>query len=115
MSFLTYEEFRDFDYEKEHPILSKIYKILWQPVSFLYWTHKQLRNFNFFLFPVGNVVKSSILPQNDEVPFNIKFLYMNFEMLEEYVNNYRIKRIIIFRNFFSNPALVPVDFRFRWL
>lgn len=93
MSFLTYEEFRDFDYEKEHPILSKIYKILWQPVSFLYWTHKQLRNFNFFLFPVGNVVKSSILPQNDEVPFNIKFLYMNFEMLEEYVNNYRIKRI----------------------
>lgn len=93
ISFSSYEEFLDFNYEKQHPILSKIWKILWQPVSFLYWTYKQLRNFNFLLFPVGNVVKSSTLPRNDEISFNIKFLYINFEMLEEYVNKYHIKRV----------------------
>lgn len=94
-SFSTYEESRDFDYQKEHPILSKIYKILWKPVFMLHRAYRALRSFNFIMFPVGNVTKSQILPRNDEVPFNIKFLYMNFEMLENYVNNYRIKRINI--------------------
>lgn len=84
-----------FDYSKEHPILSKIFKILWKPVSLLYFASKQLRKFNFLLFPVGNVIKSSILPRNDEVPFNVKFLYLNFEMLEDFVSRYHVKRINI--------------------
>jgi hypothetical protein len=94
-SFSNYEEIMAFDYSKEHPILSKIFKILWKPVSLLYFASKQLRKFNFLLFPVGNVIKSSILPRNDEVPFNVKFLYLNFEMLKEYVKTYHIERINI--------------------
>lgn len=91
--FKTFEEFIGYNYENEHPMLSKVHAVLNKGVVVTNWLIKKMRESYFWLFPVGNVIKSDILPNNDEVPFNVKFLYMNFSILEEYVEKYDIRRI----------------------
>lgn len=91
--FSTFEEFQEYSHEKEHPVLSKIHKAFNKGVVLSYSMIKMLKKFYFYMYPVGNIIKSKILPNNDEIPFNIKFLYLNFAMLEEYVERFNIRRI----------------------
>ena len=88
-TFDSFDEMKDHidNYKKNHPILSKLFKILYKFSKIFYDLYHFLEKVNYFLFPVGNVVKSKLLP-NEQMPFNVKYLYINFKMLEDHVAEY---------------------------